>query len=192
MSQVLGQTISIGTDFITSTASASSAQLTGVSCAIHIYPNGDFGLDMSDGLRDQIQTIKSSATNGTSVETKIQNAIIAANYNIQKKQLGSAALAEGAFILGTISYLFNSHPAVPIHVQILSEDVAQMSSAQAAFANPTVMYIETASAGPVATVLLADSSPTVAPSVAVSSAASCPSQIVSGDLVRKRDFVSLM
>lgn len=166
--------------------------MTGLSCALHSYPNGDVGLDLSNGLRDQIQSIKSSSTNSTSIDFKIQQAIIAANYNIiQKKQLESAALAEGAFILGTIAYLFSSRPDVPIHIQIPDDDVAQIKSAQAVYTNPTVMYIKTASVGPVATVPLADSS-AVAPSVVVSSVASCPSQIVSGHLVMRRDLIVLM
>lgn len=158
--------------------------MTGVSCAVHSYPNGDIGLDLSDDLRDQIQSIKSSSTNSSGIDFKIQQAIIAANYDVQKKQLESAAIAEGAFILGTTAYLFSSRPDVPIHIQIPSDDVAQMSSAQAQYTNPTVIYIKTASVGPVATVPLADSS-AIAPSVAVSSAASCPSQIVSDHVVTR-------
>lgn len=165
--------------------------MTGVSCAVHSYPNGDVGLDLSDGLRDQIQSIKSSSTDKSGVDYKIQQAIIAANYDVQKKQLESAAIAEGAFILGTIAYLFSSRPDVPIHIQIPSDDVAQMSSAQAQYTNPTVMYIKTASVGPVATVQLADSL-AMTPSVAVSSAASCPSQIVSDHLLNRRGLIVLM
>lgn len=165
--------------------------MTGLSCTLHSYPNGDIGLDLSDGLRDQIQSIKSSSTNSTSIDFKIEQAIIAANHNIQKKQLASAALAEGAFLLGTIAYLFKSRPDVPIHIQIPADDVAQIKSAQAVYTNPTVMYIKTANVGPVATVPLAGSL-AVAPSVVVSSVASCPSQIVSDHLVIRQDLIVLM
>ena len=156
--------------------------MTGLSCALHSYSNGDVGLDLSDDLRAQIQSIKSNSTNNTSVEWKIQQAIIDANYDITKKQLASAALAEGAFLLGTLSYLFGSRHDVPMHIQILSDDVTQISSVQANYPNPTVMYIKIAGASAVATVPLADQA-VVTPSPAVSSAASCPSQVVSSHLI---------